>query len=146
MDMYGKVKDSVDDIIDQYKATTTDGKMTYGEVSSLAFNAAASFVHLVESFGFSDGNTKKVIVLAAVSKFYDFVIAPIDIQFIPDPLEGLADQAIKGVLLATTNASVDAIVHIFNVMGWTSNKETDLVTSSTDGSHEIEKLLNPIVF
>jgi hypothetical protein len=145
MGIYDKVTGSVNDIIDQYKATTTDGKMTYGEVSSLAFNAAASFVHLIESFGFNDGETKKGMVLAAVSKFYDFVIAPIDIQLIPDPLEGLADQAIKGVLLATTNASIDAIVHIFNVMGWNSKTE-DAVFNSTDGGPVIEKIINPIVF
>lgn len=145
MGIYDKVKDSVEDIIDQYKATTTDGKMTYGEVSSLAFNAAASFVHLIESFGFSDGETKKGMVLAAVSRFYDFVVAPIDIQFIPDPLEGLADQAIKGVLLATTNASIDAIVHIFNVMGW-NTPEKDLDVNSSDGDPLIAKIKSPIVF
>lgn len=145
MGLYDNVNKSVNDVIEQYKASRTDGKMTYSEVSSLAFNAAASFVHLIESFGFNDGETKKALVLGAISKFYDFVIAPIDIQFIPDPLEGLADQAIKGVLLATTSASIDAIVHIFNVMGWHA-KEEDLITRSTDGTPMFEKLVTPIVF
>jgi hypothetical protein len=136
MGLYDNLKNTIDDIIAHYKATISDGSLTFNEVSYLAFNAASSFVKLVDSTSRGDGDDKKALVLAAVSKFYDIVIAPIDIKMIPDQLEFMADQAIKGVLLATTNASIDAIVNVFDKMGWTTPK--------AEGSPE--KLELPIIF
>ena len=136
MGLYDNIRKTIDSIIDHYKETVSDGSLTFNEVSSLAFNAASSFVKLVESTSRGDGDDKKALVLAAISKFYDIVIAPIDIEMIPDPLEFMADQAIKGVLLATTNASIDAIVNVFNKMGWT--------TAQPEGGPE--KLEFPMIF
>lgn len=139
MGLYQNVMQAADEIINHYKATVADGSLTFAEVGSLAFNAASSFVNLVESMSRGDGDDKKALVLAAISKFYDIVIAPIDIKMIPDPLEFMADQAIKGALLATTNASIDAIVNVFNKMGWTTAK-------AETATGEPEKLKFPVIF
>jgi hypothetical protein len=140
MGLYDNLLRAVDDIIKHYKSSVSDGSLTFAEVGSLAFNAASSFVNLVESMSRGDGDDKKAFVLAAISKFYDIVIAPIDIKMIPDPLEFMADQAIKGTLLAMTNASIDAIVNVFNKMGWSTPQAVEGATG------EPEKLKFPVIF
>lgn len=137
MGLYDNIKNTIDTIIGSYKEAVVDGSLTFNEVGALAFNAASSFVKLVESMSRGDGDDKKALVLAAVSKFYDIVIAPIDIKMIPDSLEFMADQAIKAALLATTNASIDAIVNVFNKMGW---------NTTTLKAGEPEKLEFPMIF
>ena len=144
MGLYQNIMSAIDDIIARYKSNVADGSLTFAEVGSLALNAATSFVNLVESMSRGDGDDKKALVLAAISKFYDIVIAPIDIKMIPDPLEVLADQAIKGALLAMTNASIDAIVNVFNKMGWSTPQVAQ--SAPQIAGKEPEKLIAPIIF
>ena len=111
---------SVDAVLAAYKASVADGRLTFHEILTLVYNATATFVKLVESIDQRPGDTKKQVVLNAIDKFYATVVAPIDIQGIPNFLEGAVDAVIKALILALASAWIDAIVNIFNKIGWGS--------------------------
>ena len=73
---------------------------------------------LVESIDQRPGDTKKQVVLNAIDLFYATVVAPIDSQGIPNFLEGAMDAVMKAFILALASAWIDAIVNIFNKIGW----------------------------
>jgi hypothetical protein len=109
---------AVDVVVASYKASVADGRLSFHEILTLVYNATATFVKLVESIDQRPGDTKKQVVLNAIDLFYATVVAPIDIQGIPNFLEGAMDAVIKAFILALASAWIDAIVNIFNKIGW----------------------------
>ena len=105
-------------MIDRYKGYTADGKITYSEVLGLLYNGAATLVRLVEIAGQGSREEKKQLVLAGLDKFYDTVIAPIDIIGVPNMLEPMVDSTIKSLLLSTIDGATDSIFNVFEKMGW----------------------------
>lgn len=105
-------------MIDRYKGCTADGKITYSEVLGLLYNGAATLVRLVEIAGHGSRAEKKQLVLAGLAKFYDTLIAPIDIIGVPDMLEPMVDSTIKSLLLSTIDGATDSIFNVFEKMGW----------------------------
>lgn len=105
-------------MIDRYKGYTADGKITYAEVLGLLYNGAATLVRLVEIAGQGSRAEKKQLVLAGLDKFYDTVIAPIDIIGVPNMLEPMVDSTIKSLLLSTIDGATDSIFNVFEKMGW----------------------------
>lgn len=109
---------AIDSIIAEYKASRADGKLTFNEMLTLVYNASATFIKLVESVKPGPNATKKEIVLAAVAQFYDVVVAPIDIAGVPNLLEGPIDSVLRSLVLSLASAWIDALVNIFNKIGW----------------------------
>lgn len=105
-------------MIDRYKGCTADGKITYSEVLGLLYNGAATLVRLVEIAGQGSRAEKKQLVLAGLDKFYDTMIAPIDIIGVPNMLEPMVDSTIKSLLLSTIDGATDSIFNVFEKMGW----------------------------
>ena len=105
-------------MIDRYKGYTADGKITYAEVLGLLYNGAATLVRLVEIAGQGSRAEKKQLVLAGLDKFYDTVIAPIDIIGVPNMLEPMVDSTIKSLLLSTIDGATDSIFNVFEKIGW----------------------------
>lgn len=105
-------------MIERYKGVTADGKITYSEVLSLLYNGAATLVRLVEIAGQGSREEKKQLVLAGLDKFYDTVIAPIDIIGVPNVMESMVDSTIKSLLLSTVDGATDSIFNVFEKMGW----------------------------
>lgn len=105
-------------MVDRYKGYTADGKITYAEVLGLLYNGAATLVRLVEIAGQGSREEKKQLVLAGLDKFYDTVIAPIDIIGIPNIMEGMVDTTLKSLLLTTVEGATDSIFNVFEKMGW----------------------------
>lgn len=105
-------------MVDRYKGYTADGKITYAEVLGLLYNGAATLVRLVEIAGQGSREEKKQLVLAGLDKFYDTVIAPIDIVGIPNIMEGMVDATLKSLLLTTVEGATDSIFNVFEKMGW----------------------------
>jgi len=126
---------AVDAVLSSYKASVADGRLTFQEMLTLVYNATATFVKLIESMDQRPGDTKKQIVLNAIDKFYDTVVAPIDIQGVPNILEGTVDAVIKALILGLASAWIDAIVNIFNKIGWGTSAATP------DGSAALQATL-----
>jgi len=124
MGLYDQLQQALDRITEVYKEKTSDGSMSFNDALSLAYNATASFVHLIESMGGLSGLDKKENVLMALGRFYDLVIAPIPITGMPGPLESMADVALRSLVLTLASAWIDAIVNIFNKMGWATELES----------------------
>jgi hypothetical protein len=112
-------------MIDRYKGYTADGKITYAEVLGLLYNGAATLVRLVEIAGQGSRAEKKQLVLAGLDKFYDTVIAPIDIIGVPNMLEPMVDSTIKSLLLSTIDGATDSIFNVFEKMGWIAEDSSD---------------------
>jgi hypothetical protein len=93
--------------------------LSLDEVWSMAIRAVTFLVLLAEQFRGASGADKKEAVLAAAAKFYDEVIAPIDIPKVPEFLEaGLIDPILKKLWLRLVAVLVDGLVHVFNQAGW----------------------------
>ena len=136
MGLYQELSGSIDNVIAAYKASRTDGKTSFSEVMTLVYNASATFVKLIEGVSGKSGVEKKEVVLEAVGKFYDEVIAPIDISGIPNLVEGMVDSAIRALIMTLVGSWIDAVVNIFNKIGW----------GSTDSAVPAAVLQGPLIF
>lgn len=135
MDSSSALATAVAEIIATYKASQADGKLTFNEMLTLVCNASATFVKLVETVKPDTDSPKKEIVLTALAQFYDTVVAPIDIAGIPNLIEGPVDAALRSVVLNLASAWIDAIVNIFDKIGWGVEPEP------TDGTGKLQALL-----
>lgn len=126
MTIYDDLKDAVSAITAHYKEATSDGKLSFSEIFSLASKATASFIQLFEQFtdGVS-GAEKKAAVLAALAAFFDEVISPLDIKGIPNFIEPVVDSSLKKLALTLADAGIDALVAIFNKSGWGPDPEPE---------------------
>ncbi len=52
--------------------------------------------------------------MAALDKFYDEVVAPIDIKYVPNLVEPAVDNLIKKVALQMADGGIDAFVAFMN--------------------------------
>lgn len=123
-------------MVDRYKGYMADGKITYKEVLGLLYNGAATLVRLVEICGSGTRADKKQLVLTWLDKFYDKVIAPINIIGVPDVIESMVDATLKSFLLTTVDGATDSIFNVFEKMGWIS---ADSVTEPQ--SVKLQKLM-----
>lgn len=113
------VRDQVAALIEHYKKVTEDKKLTLSEAWSLATSAVAGVMRIVEAAGDFDGKLKKEAVLLFAASFYDQVIAPLDIPYVPSLIENrMVDPALKEVFLKLVDGSVESLVNIFNRTGW----------------------------
>lgn len=112
------VKQQLADLIAHYKKATEDKKLTLAEVWELSTSAVAGVMRIVEAAGDFDGKSKKEVVLAFAADFYDQVIAPLDIPYVPSLIEGRVDAALKDVFLKLIDGAVESLVNIFNRTGW----------------------------
>lgn len=141
MGLYDQVKESFEDIIDTYKQSVTDGKLSFSDALTLTYNATATFVRITEGLGRAKtGSDKKDIVLLAIGRFYDIVIRPLPITGLPGPLEDLADAAFRSLILTMASAWIDAMVNVFAKLGWVT------AASSPVTGQPPAKLIEPIIF
>ncbi len=111
MAIYEDIKVKVDEIIVKYKASAADGSVTLAEAYEILQLAVHDVMLVVEELSLP-GVDKKALVMQAVDKFYDEVIAPLDIKAIPNAVEPLADRLLKTVLLQIVDGAIDALVAI----------------------------------
>jgi len=121
MGLYQDIDEAVGQIIAKYKVVAVDG-FTLSEVITLSQNAVATLVQLTEKYGGFSGAEKKEAVLAAVDRLYDEVIAPIDIQKIPNWIEPMFDKFAKELVLYLASSAIDSAVNVFNKTGWGSGQ------------------------
>lgn len=123
------VKQELADLIAHYKKATEDKKFTLAEVWEITTSAIAGVMRIVEAAGSFSGASKKEVVMAFASDFYDKVIAPLDIPYVPALIEGRVDAALKDVFLKLVDGAVESLVNIFNRTGWFD------VPSGTNGAN-----------
>lgn len=118
-DLFVQVRDAVNAVIDHYKELVKDG-LTFAEIWALVSKTTATVVALVEEAGPTlSGADKKVVVMTALAEFYDEVIAPIDIPYVPHFIETrVVDPKLRTVFLGAVEGTVDALVAVLNRAGW----------------------------
>jgi hypothetical protein len=124
MALYDTMEEGIRGVIDAYKeAKADDDKISFNEVVAIVGKSIGSLVAIAESFSSISGEEKKAAVVGAVGTLYDEVIAPIDIQKIPNFIEPIVDKGIKALLLAISEGIVDGIVSLYNESGWPSTSD-----------------------
>jgi hypothetical protein len=126
MAIYDTIEEGITSVIAAFKeAKADDDKVSFSEVVSIGSKAIGSFVVIAEAFSSLSSEEKKNAVVAAVGRLYDEVLAPYDIQKIPNFIEPIVDKGIKQLLLALSDGIIDAIVALYNENGWpTPDDET----------------------
>jgi hypothetical protein len=104
--LYDHVKADIDALLADYRSRAADG-ITLKDVYSLGTEAVARFMQLVERFG-GAGVDKKAAVMAAAARFYDDIIAPIDL---PGP-DVVVEKIARQVWLYAVDAAVDGLVRV----------------------------------
>ena len=113
MSLYEDAKSAIDTVISEYKKVVTDGKISVSEVFTLVGKATATFVNLFRSLNIGTESERKETVVLAVAKFYDEIVAPIDITGVPNFLEPVVDRALRELLLLLTRSWSDAVLAVF---------------------------------
>lgn len=99
-------------VIDDYKAKVVDG-LTFQEMLELLTLATASFLDLSRYLAEADRDTLRGAVIQAATKFYNEVLAPIDIPSIPNWLENrIVDPLIGQAVPLLVASLVDALLKI----------------------------------
>lgn len=109
---------SVSLLLDQYRDSRKDGKITLTEWFGLLQRFVFIAVQHAETIENLDGETKKKLVLMAVDRFYVETLAPLDIPGLPNYIEPLVDQLLRPIFNATVSSLVDVAVWLFNRIGW----------------------------
>jgi len=113
MSLYEDSKLAIDTVIAEYKKVVTDGKISVSEAFTLVGKATATFVNLFRSLNIGTEDERKNTVVLAVAKFYDEIIAPIDITGVPNFLEPIVDKTLRELLLLLTRSWADAVLAVF---------------------------------
>lgn len=113
MSLYEDTKSAIDAIILEYKKVVADGKISISEVFTLVGRATATFVNLFRSLDLGTESERKDTVVLAIGRFYDEIVAPIDITGVPNFLEPIVDKALRELLLLLTRSWADAVLAVF---------------------------------
>ena len=90
-DMYELIRLEVEKLQQQWKEAFADGKISLLDMVQLAYTMVAAFVKVVAVFDGLDAAQKRLAVLELVDRTYQEVIAPLDMPWVPDWLEGKVD-------------------------------------------------------
>ena len=106
MSLYDLVKADIDALLADYRSRAADG-ITLKDMYSLGSEAVARFMQLVEKYG-GLGVDKKAAVMEAAGRFYDDIIAPIDL---PGP-DLVVDKIARQIWLYAVDAAVDGLCRV----------------------------------
>jgi len=108
-ELYEKIKVEVEGIMASARIKLIDG-LDFSEIAQLVRETVEAFVRVVAAVRENPADIKAT-VLGLCGKFYDEVIAPLDIPQIPDWLErGVVDPTCKQVFLAMIEAFLDYVI------------------------------------
>jgi hypothetical protein len=113
MNLYDNMKELVETLHKQFEQLKNDdGKISLADAWSLFQTGIAELVKLAEFFDVP-GPEKKAMVLDALEKLYDDVIAPIDLKPVPNIIEPMVDKTLKMLFLTLANGAIDSMVLVF---------------------------------
>lgn len=111
-DLYALIDTFVSDTRAKIAAAKSDGKITLAEGFEIVTDAVSRLVNAASPLSIP-GAEKKAAVLAAVDTLFDRLIAPIDIPWIPEPVESLAvDPLLKRVMHEFASGMVESFVKL----------------------------------
>ena len=117
-DYYDVIKEKVDEVVGEYKKAVEDGTLEFSEALQLAILAGSSFVKLAAEIPDAKGEDKKAAVRKALMRFYDEIIAPLDIPKIPGFVENrIVDPAVRAIWGIVIDAVIDALVKLLRELG-----------------------------
>ncbi len=89
--------------------------LKYNEAWKIFQDAISKLVVLAEeTLTELSGPEKKAQVLQNLNDFYDRVIGPIDLPYVPNLIEPYLDKFIKKSFLALADGAIDSLVETFN--------------------------------
>ena len=116
-ELFEQIKAEHGALVTEAKALIADG-LSWGEAWILVRRATETIVAIVDVVQ-AAGDQKKALALLCVDKFYDQVIAPIDIPYVPNWLETrFVDPAIGKAVHEFAEIAIDRIVDLWNKDGW----------------------------
>ena len=110
------VEEAIQAVINHYRQDVADGSLSFWEAWGLVQAAAGTFVHTVHAFVEISAVEKEKVVLDAVGRVFDAVIAPLDIPGVPEFMERtLVDPMMREGLMKLTKAGLSVM---FGIAGW----------------------------
>lgn len=107
MSLFEQIRGKVEDLIAFYKSAVADGDLSVSEVWAIAVRATASIVELTTAFPQYSKDQRREAILEAVGLFYDRVIAPIDIPWVPNFIENtIVDPSLRKLFLGIAEGIV----------------------------------------
>lgn len=117
-DMYELIRLEVEKLQQQWKEAFADGKISLLDMVQLAYTMVAAFVKVVAVFDGLDAAQKRLAVLELVDRTYQEVIAPLDMPWVPDWLEGKVDTLLGQWLHVLAENLLDLMLLHRQVPGW----------------------------
>jgi hypothetical protein len=110
MDLYNTLDKAIAVLKSEYdRLKGDDGKISLADAWALFQTGIAELVKVAELLDVT-GPEKKVMVLDALEKLYDEVIAPIDLKPVPNIIEPMVDKVLKQLFLTLANGAIDSMV------------------------------------
>ena len=103
--LYDKAKETLEALLSEYKQAAVDG-LSFSEIMQLVFRGTAGVISIIDEFAGPETTLQEKLdcMKMAIARFYDEVVAPIDIKAIPNMIEGLVDQAIREIIVLAAEA------------------------------------------
>ncbi len=111
--LYDLLKQEIDRIVTMFEDAKADSHVTLEEIWTLTTEVISSLVKVAEEWG-GAGTDKKQAVLDGISLFYDEVIAPIDIKWVPNLVEPAVDRVVKSLFMQVVDGVIDGVVGLLN--------------------------------
>lgn len=107
--LYDAVKDEIAAFRADLKEKMGDGKLSVDEAARATFQLVGGVLDIVTHVADHSPEDRKVCVMEAFSDFYDEVIAPQNIPWVPDAFEPKVDALVKRALEPFVSAAYDYI-------------------------------------
>lgn len=137
-DYYDLIKDKVDEIVAEYKKAVADGSLEFKEAIQLAVLAGSTFIKLAAAIPSASGADKKAAVHKALMRFYDEIVAPLDIPKIPGFVEkSIVDPTLRVVWSMVADAMIDALVKLLKELNALDDgsDDSDGGTATSEGNN-----------
>lgn len=112
--LYESVKAEIEKLFASIQTKLADGKLSLGEIGSLFREVLETAVILAEQTNVP-GPRKKALAIEIVLAFWDDILEPFDLPYLPDRL---VDPIIRSALPHLVGWLIDYIVGVNNVRGW----------------------------
>lgn len=116
-ELYKQIEAEIEALIAQGKALVGDG-LSWGDGWALVGQATRAVIKVAEAVDAS-GHDKKELALYCIDQFYEEVIVPIDIPYVPNWLENsVVDPAIGALVHELAERAIAQIIREWNTDGW----------------------------
>lgn len=116
MSLYDTLADEFSRVIADAKAKAADG-ISLRDVTAIFLDVVGTFIRIAAQTKDVDGATKREAVVVACETFYREVIAPIDLPYIPNIIEGMIDRQIEAAIRPVVEGMIDGVYRLLKDSG-----------------------------